>query len=345
MLGSKERPRSRAPHGERAKPERVHGVAHGLDALWYNPRPKRSGERSGMSHARTTVSNTPSSEVSASRRSPAPERVAAEGFEAEAPAFSRLAALQRTAGNQAVQRMLRGGGTATGHRLPAVAPRLQRHDGPTVLSPEGEDKGKAKAAEKTPEAKKMEDIRAILDKSPVGKAALAILDKYKVPVDLAYPGPGSVYQPPAPGKIKILATKTVEQAAFTLVHEANHAEASNQSKTADINKLGRAEYVKSMLDEETTSTVNAILSKTGMSADDQKGVKSAPLLQARYEKAKKAALDAKKSAEEAEKAAWQSIRDAFTDGTLVTSNTKEAYDVYYGKAWDKLHKPPAKEEL
>jgi hypothetical protein len=296
-----------------------------------------------MSHARTTASNTPSSEASAAQRSAAPEPVVGDGFENPVLAFSRLVALQRTAGNQVVQRMLRGAGATP--VLQGRSPAVQRHDGPTVLSPEGEDKGKAKAAEKTPEAKKMEEVRAILDKSPVGKAALAILEKYKVPVDLKYPGPGSVYQPPAPGKIKILTTKTAEQAAFTLVHEANHAEASNQSKTADISKLGRAEYVKGMLDEETTSTVNAILSKTGMSADDQKGVKSAPLLQARYEKARKAALDAKKSAEEAEKAAWQSIRDAFTDGTLVTSNTKEAYDVYYGKAWDKVHKPPAKEEL
>jgi hypothetical protein len=298
-----------------------------------------------MSHARTTASNTPSSEAIAAHRSSAPEQSAAEAFENPVPAFSRLVALQRTAGNQVVQRMLRGSKRGATTALQGRPAAVQRHDGPTVLSPEGEDKGKAAGAEKTPEAKKMEEVRAILDKSPVGKSALAILDKYKVPVDLKYPGPGSVYQPPAPGKIKILETKTVEQAAFTLVHEANHAEASNQSKTADINKLGRAEYVKSMLDEETTSTVNAILSKTGMSADDQKGVKSAPLLQARYEKAKKAALDAKKSAEEADKAAWQSIRDAFTDGTLVTSNTKEAYDVYYGKAWDKVHKPPAKEAL
>lgn len=298
-----------------------------------------------MSHARATASNTPSSETSAARRSAAPEPVVGDGFENPVPAFSKLVALQRTAGNQVVQRMLRGSKPGATPALQGRSPAVQRHDGPTILSPEGEDKDKAKAAEKTPEAKKMEEVRAVLDKSPVGKAALAILDKYKVPVDLAYPGPGSVYQPPAPGKIKILATKTVEQAAFTLVHEANHAEASNQSKTADINKLGRAEYVKSMLDEETTSTVNAILAKTGMSADDQKGVKSAPLLQARYEKAKKAALKAKKSAEEAEKAAWQSIRDAFTDGTLVTSNTKEAYDVYYGKAWDKVHKPPEKEAL
>lgn len=298
-----------------------------------------------MSLARTTASNTPSTEASAARRSGAPERAAADGFENPVPAFSRLVALQRAAGNQVVQRMLRGSMRGATTALQGRIPAVQRHDGPTILSPEGEDKGKAEAAEKTPEAKKMEDIRAMLDKSTAGKAAIAVIDKYKVPVDLKYPGPGSVFQGPAPGKIKILATKTVAEAAFTLVHEANHAEASNQSKTADISKLGRAEYVKSMLDEETTSTVNAILSKTGMSADDQKGVTASPVLQARYEKAKKAALDAKKSAEEAEKAAWQSIRDAFTDGTLVTSNTKEAYDVYYGKAWDKVHKPPAKEAL
>ena len=298
-----------------------------------------------MSHARTTASNTPSSEASASHRSVAPEPVVGDGFENPVPAFSRLVALQRAAGNQVVQRMLRGATPGSTMALRGRSPAVQRHDGPTILSPEGEYKGKGEAAEKTPEAKKMEDIRAMLDKSAAGKAAIAVIDKYKVPVDLKYPGPGSVFQGPAPGKIKILATKTVAEAAFTLVHEANHAEASNLGTKADINKLGREQYVKSMLDEETTSTVNAILSKLGMSADDRKGVTASPVLQARYEKAKKAALDAKKSAEEAEKAAWQSIRDAFTDGTLVTSNTKEAYDIYYGKAWDKVHKPPEKESL
>ncbi|MBE0610518.1 MAG: hypothetical protein IH609_14155, partial [Dehalococcoidia bacterium] len=135
-----------------------------------------------MSHARATASNTPSSEASAAHRSAVPEPVVGEGFENPVPAFSRLVALQRTAGNQVVQRMLRGTGVTSRAGLPARPPRVQRHDGPTILSPEGEDKGKGKAAEKTPEAKKMEDIRAILDKSPVGKAALAILDKYKVPV-------------------------------------------------------------------------------------------------------------------------------------------------------------------
>lgn len=298
-----------------------------------------------MSHARIKASNTPSNEAAPSSRSAAPNRAPAEGFENATTALNRLVALQGTAGNQVVQRMLRAPATPSRSGLPPGSRRIQRHDGPTILSPEGEDKAKAAGADKTPEAKKMEEIRAILEKSPAGKAALAVIDKYKVPVDLNYPGPGSIHQPPAPGKIKILKTKTAEQAAFTLVHEANHAEASNLNKTADINKLGRAEYVKTMLDEETTSTVNAILSKLGMSAEDQKGVKTSPLLQERYAKAKKAALDARKSEEEANKAAWQSIRDAFTDGTLVTSNTKEPYDVYYGKAWDKVHKPPAREDL
>ena len=194
----------------------------------------------------------------------------------------------------------------------------------------------------------MDEIKAILGKSDTGKAALKVLDKYKVPVDLEYAGPGSVYQGPAPGKILIEETNGAEDAAFILVHEANHAKASNMGGTADVNALTRDVYVKTMIDEETDSTVNSILAKLGMSAANQAKVTATPVMEERYKTAYDATLAANKaaktSAKESEKLAkasgWQSINRAFYDGSLVTSNTLQPYDAYYGSFWDSVHTPP-----
>ncbi len=254
-----------------------------------------------------------------------------------------LLQLQRSIGNQAVQRRLAAG-------QPAL--RVQRHPGPTILNPAGKGRFSklfgGKKSLRTDAQKKMSQIRAILGKSAAGKAALEVLDTYKVPVDLEHPGPGSVYQGPAPGKILIEKTEDAEDAAFTLAHEANHARASNEGKTADVSALKRADYVKTMINEETDSTVFSIQAKLGMSSKEQKKVTATPVMEARYktayDNAYKAAREAKKKDAEAradaEKAGWKSINDAFYDGSLVTSNTHETYAAYYGSYWDSVNNPP-----
>ena len=262
--------------------------------------------------------------------------------EASVPAHELLG-LQRTVGNQAVLRLLERGG--------ARSPALQRHLEPTVVNPDPTLTG-AVATPVTPVVtvaqKKYADIRAILDKSEVGKAALKVIDDYKVVVDVAAPGPGSVFAGPAPGKILLESTVSVQDAAFILVHEANHAKASNEGKTANVSTLARDAYVKTMIDEETTSTVLSIQAKRGMSVEDKKAITATPVMEARYTKAYDdahgAAITAKKTPSEAsaaaDKAAWDSINLAFYDGSLVTSNTLQTYAVYYGSFWDRVHAPP-----
>lgn len=254
-----------------------------------------------------------------------------------------LLSLQRTIGNQAVLRLIDRGA------LPART--LQRHLEPTIVSPLGKKAKGGTGTVETPMSdgqKKYQSMRAILNKSAVGKAALKVIDDYNVVVDAAAPGPGSVFAGPAPGKILLESTVGVEEGAFILVHEANHAKASNEGKTADVTALGRAEYVKTMIDEETDSTVLSIQAKRGMGFFAKLMLTATPVMEERYAKAYDtafgAAKKAKKSGAEAEelakKAAWQSINDAFYDGSLVTSNTGETYAVYYGSFWDKVNTPP-----
>ena len=271
-----------------------------------------------------------------------PPKSARPAAEAAPLPVNEMLDLQRTIGNQAVLRMLdRSGSQGV----------LQRHLQPTIVNPLGKDVGKGGVGgetKMTDAQKKYNAIRAILEKSPVGKAALKVIDDYKVVVDVAAPGPGSVFAGPAPGKILLESTVGTQEAAFILVHEANHAKASNEGKTADVTALARDVYVKTMIDEETESTVLSIQAKRGMGFFAKLSLNATPVMEERYTKAYDAAYKeakkAKKSAAEAEttakKAAWDSINAAFYDGSLVTSNTLETYGVYYGSFWDKVNTPP-----
>jgi hypothetical protein len=274
------------------------------------------------------------------------------GLDPQAAAGGDLLALQRAAGNQAVGRLL----------LNRKA-TLQRHPGPTMPAGGPATEAEAPEVEAEPEPDKMAQIRTVLGQSPAGISALAVIDKYSVPVNLQSPGPGSTFQGPAPGKIDILSTKSVGEAAFTLVHEAQHAKASNEGTSANVQALGRAEYVKATIDEETTATVNAIRAKLGMSAQDQAAESATPVMMARYQTAYGAAHAAVTEltsggsftvlghdfgpgmAEAAGKAAgWQSVNEAFYDGSLVTSNTGQTYADYYGSFWDRVNNPPEEAE-
>lgn len=267
---------------------------------------------------------------------------AAPPAQALAPA-DEMIGLQRTIGNQAVLRLLERGDIR--------ARTLQRHLEPTIVNPLGKAVKGGTAPVETPMTdgqKKYLKMRAILNKSVVGKAALKVIDDYNVVVDAAAPGPGSVFAGPAPGKILLESTVGVEEGAFILVHEANHAKASNEGKTANVSALGRAEYVKTMIDEETDSTVLSIQAKRGMGFFAKLMITATPVMEERYTTAYDTAYSAakkdKKSGAEAEtlakKAAWDSINLAFYDGSLVTSNTLETYAVYYGSFWDKINTPP-----
>ncbi len=262
--------------------------------------------------------------------------------EAAAAPANEMLNLQKTIGNQAVLRLLDRGAR------PAV---VQRHLQPTIVNPLGKKaEGGASPGEvkMTDSQKKYNKIRAVLEKSTVGKAALKVIDDYKVVVDVAAPGPGSVFAGPAPGKILLESTVPVDEAAFILVHEANHAKASNEGKTADVTALARDVYVKTMIDEETESTVLSIQAKRGMNFWAKISLNATPVMEERYTKAYddayKDAKKEKKTGAEAEtaakKAGWDSINAAFYDGSLVTSNTLETYAVYYGSFWDKVNTPP-----
>ncbi|ADG74266.1 hypothetical protein Cfla_1368 [Cellulomonas flavigena DSM 20109] len=124
-------------------------------------------------------------------------------------------------------------------------------------------------------------------------------------------------------------------AVRTLVHEVNHAQSDAAGTSPDVHTDSRDDYVDGMLDEETRGVVEEILAAREL---EDAGV-SMPtnVSDDTYWDAHDAALRAGRSAQQARDAGFAAVRNLFLDGTFVTSNTGDAYDDYYGDAWDSRH--------
>lgn len=193
------------------------------------------------------------------------------------------------------------------------------------------------------------EVKPFLDASEEGKAAQDIMGKRKVTVDWLYAGSGSFFD--GENGVHINKSENAPSAALVFVHEMNHAEYHHLGKTADISKLDRATYVKTMIDEEAEGTVKSIVAKIEMEGGLQVCLNASFVMEKEYAVAYKNAIDelVKKNpaASEQEKknagrqAGLKRVNEGFYDGTIVTSTTGESYANYYGKAWDKMNAPPA----
>jgi hypothetical protein len=158
--------------------------------------------------------------------------------------------------------------------------------------------------------------------------------------------PGSFFAP-AENKIHLNTSLTAPTAASVFVHEAFHAWSSRTHHTADINTLGRADYVTAMVNEETSAVVNQISLVTEQGATSAPGGIPSEAMYKAYSDAWKKAHDETTGDDAAKKAAGdaagrQVANGWFYDGTFVTSTTKQPYADYYGGSWDGVHNPPAK---
>jgi len=188
--------------------------------------------------------------------------------------------------------------------------------------------------------------------SNTGTWAMAIIEKWKVPVDYEYGGQGSFHRG---GSIYINKTLGVGAAAITLMHEAQHADTYKSGKQADRTKLGRAEYIKQSIADEAEAVVRQIegLAVTTGLGIDMTGVSIGDDLKQRYLTAFYKKRDELKAANPAMSTAEinricrQTTRDGevtkwFYDGTFVTSTDNNPYDVFYGLQWDEVNKAPGK---
>jgi hypothetical protein len=195
-------------------------------------------------------------------------------------------------------------------------------------------------------------IEDTLRASATGMWALAILDKWSVPVNYEFAGTGSYHQG---GKIYINKSLSVGAAALVMMHEAQHADTFKSGKQADRTKLGREEYVKKSIADEAEAVVRQIegfaITKSLDVGTQGSGVNDA--LKARYLKVFYAKRDELEKANpkmprsEINEICRKHTRDTevtnwFYDGTFVTSTNNNSYGIFYGNQWDEVNNPPAK---
>ena len=193
--------------------------------------------------------------------------------------------------------------------------------------------------------KRFDEIKKILEAIPTGKEALSLMEKYKVSVKFIAGG-GSYYSA-SNNSMVIDSNHAAARAALAFVHEMNHARYRHEGLTADIKSLGRQEYIRKMVEEETEGVVKSIEGKIELEGTTIDVSKTSYPLEKEYREAYKKAVDAAKaknpelSAEELKKlgrkAGKERVIKGFMDGEVRTSNTKESYPDYYGKAWDRAH--------
>jgi hypothetical protein len=207
------------------------------------------------------------------------------------------------------------------------------------------------------EQQRFEDIRKIMEASPTGKEATAVLDTHKVKVDFDV-GTGSFYEPTT-NTITLDSAESDASAALTLVHELNHARYEKEGLTADVMKLGRDDYVKQSIDEEVEGAVKSIEAKMELQGAQLRtgnppmwidvANASAPQDDV-YLVAYRQAIDAAKAKDPAtpepdleklgREAGRARVLKGFMDGEVISSDSHKPYPILYGEYWDQAHPAP-----
>jgi hypothetical protein len=195
------------------------------------------------------------------------------------------------------------------------------------------------------DAQKLKEIKELLKDSPTGAAALKYMEDNKIPLEFASGG-GSVWNG---SKIVIDRNHSVQRAAFALVHEMNHAKATLEKTSPDVNKETRADYVSKSLKEEVAGVIKAIETKRELVAAGKTITAPYPMdaeYNAAYDKAVRdykasnPGASAEKLKEVGAKAGEARVALGFKNNEVSTGNTHESYADYYGKQWDRAHRTP-----
>jgi hypothetical protein len=189
------------------------------------------------------------------------------------------------------------------------------------------------------------DLPSIASKSGAGAEMVAIQARYKVKVAPS-PKKGSSYFDGKSNTTFIDPLASRNEAALIYVHEMGHAKMYHERMTPGSrwHQMPRELYVNIMLHEEAMVQIRAIQTQRDLMLS-QPGFKADTLFAADYSRVARAAFDeyllanpgeymaAKKVAYEA---ADQHIFGLYQSGDkVINSVTKESYQNYYGKAWDK----------
>jgi hypothetical protein len=151
--------------------------------------------------------------------------------------------------------------------------------------------------------------------------------------------------------IYIDTTETAVGRANAYVHEVNHA---RNHGTPDIKTTERQAYIDASIDEEVTGQIAAIKNNQQLQRargdnppvpnhrlqqDYEAGYTSAIRL-ANRQRAQKGQppLTEDEARRAGEAGGRRQVRNAFVNGEVLTSTSRETYPKFYGKAWDEAHK-------
>jgi hypothetical protein len=123
--------------------------------------------------------------------------------------------------------------------------------------------------------------------------------------------------------------------AAVVVHEANHAQATVNGRSANANTQSRDDYVTTAVNEEVDGTVEQIqaaqeLRIAGYTVGRQPAERA-------YDTAYQQAIQDGQTRAQAERAGWEAVRGEFYNGNIVTSTNGQSYPEYYGDYWDSVN--------
>jgi type VI secretion system secreted protein VgrG len=193
----------------------------------------------------------------------------------------------------------------------------------------------------------MRAIRAKLQKTPSGRHALEVYERYGVKSTFNT-GTGGGYQGGSLNSMNLdPAWGDYNNTAFA--HEMYHAQMENEKTTADIMNQSREDYVDTMMREEAAAKARAIQTEEELAAagEPQTSLSRRYSYDAGYAKGRADALAANPNATEAEleaagrKAGEESLVNDYKTNKITPSNingvVQPPYPEYYGKEWDKKH--------
>ncbi|MGI5233633.1 hypothetical protein [Actinoallomurus sp. CA-142502] len=177
---------------------------------------------------------------------------------------------------------------------------------------------------------------------PQGRAAMDTLEKYDVKV-IFREGGGSLHDPV---NNTIYVDVKIAHPTNQLIHEATHSRWNHEGRHAELSKLGKDDYIKQTLDEETDATVNEIKGVFELRKNGIKVPKS--LLQSHYEYGYKKSYRwnkriAKSQGKPLSYAELERLGDAggraavnaaYHSGAITGSSTGVPYPQQYGDFWD-----------
>jgi hypothetical protein len=196
-----------------------------------------------------------------------------------------------------------------------------------------------------------QQIETLLGTTDTGRWALGVIRRWEIPVDYEYSGTGSFH---SNGSIYINRNLSVDAAVLVMMHEAQHANTFKSGAAADVEALGRDEYVRRKIADEAEAVVRQIEGAVPMQAAGHSlagaGVGQAEidryrtafyayrdLLEANNPEMGRAEINqrCRTRTRDTEVTSW------FHDGTFVTSTGHITYSEHYGRQWDGVHNPPS----